>query len=143
VRDREGFAEFVAATLPGLRRLAWGLVGDRHRAEDAVQATLERLYLAWPRLEVRDPVAYARAALVRQIADERRRAWWQREVSTGSVPDRGEIEPALGDVVADRSQLLELLSQLPHVSGTLLSCATSRTSQWPRSRHCCAARRAR
>lgn len=113
MRDREGFAEFVAATLPGMRRLAWSLVGDRYRAEDAVQATLERLYLAWPRLEVRDPVAYARAALVRQVADEGRRVWRRREVSAGSVPDHVAMERALEDVVADRSLLLALLAQLP------------------------------
>jgi RNA polymerase sigma-70 factor (sigma-E family) len=113
VREREEFVDFVAATLPGLRRLAWSLVGDRHRSEDALQATLERLYLAWPRIEIRDPVAYARAALVRQVAEERRRMWRRREVSAGSVPDYVPTERALADVVADRVLLLELLAQLP------------------------------
>ncbi|WP_209020714.1 sigma-70 family RNA polymerase sigma factor [Nocardioides sp. 1609] len=82
-----GFAEVVAAVSPSLRRLALALTGDPHRSEDAVQATLERLFLAWPRLRVRDPAAYARAALVRQVATERRRAWWRREISVEVLPE--------------------------------------------------------
>ncbi len=113
MRDREEFGDFVVATLPGLRRLAWSLVGDRARAEDAVQATLERLYVAWPRLEVRNPAAYARTTLVRQVVDERRRAWWQRERSVGSVPDGSHSTSGFDDDVADRLLLLDLLAALP------------------------------
>lgn len=110
MRDHDDFAELVAAVTPSLRRLALGLTADPHRAEDAVQATLERLFLAWPRVSVRDPAAYARTALVRQVASERRLAWWWREVSTGSPPERPDRE---GAGVEERLVLLEHLARLP------------------------------
>ena len=103
------FAELVATVSPSLRRLALALTGDAHRSEDAVQATLERLFLAWPRLAVRDPVAYARSALVRQVATERRRAWWRREVSVDVLP---EPSPT-GVGHDDRMVLLDHLARLP------------------------------
>ena len=103
------FAEVVAAVSPSLRRLALALTGDAHRSEDAVQSTLERLFLAWPRLTIRDPAAYARAALVRQVATERRRAWWRREMSVEVLP---ELTPRDADH-DDRLVLLDHLAALP------------------------------
>ncbi len=64
-RDTE-FSAYVAARRPQLRRTAYLLCGNWHTAEDLVQQTLAKLYVAWPRLH-RDssPDAYARRTLVR------------------------------------------------------------------------------
>ena len=53
-RQRETeFGDYVAARAAGLVRFAYLICGDWHRAEDAVQTALTKLYLAWTRL---DPV---------------------------------------------------------------------------------------
>lgn len=38
----DSFTEFAGALLPGLRRLAYAVSGDWHRADDLVQRALER-----------------------------------------------------------------------------------------------------
>lgn len=64
-RDDEGFVEFAAAHQLQLRRTAYLLCGDWHRASDIVQEALIRVYVAWPRLERRGGLsAYARRAVV-------------------------------------------------------------------------------
>jgi RNA polymerase sigma-70 factor (sigma-E family) len=88
-RDRE-FAAYVAARSPQLLRTAYLLCGDRHRAEDLVQVTLTKLYVAWERVEKRDALdAYARQAMVRASGDESRRPWRRREVPSGD--DRAAV----------------------------------------------------
>lgn len=109
--DREDFAAWAAGELPGLRRFAYAVGGDWHRADDLVQAALERMYVAWPKLGgVSDLGAYARTVVVRQAATETRRAWWRRERLTEAVP---EI-PAPGDgdsaVRLDLARVLDGLS---------------------------------
>ena len=49
VRDTE-FSEYVAGRRRQLRRTAYLLCGDSHRAEDLVQTTLMKVYVAWPRI---------------------------------------------------------------------------------------------
>ena len=60
-RDDE-FPEYVLARRAGLVRTATLLTaGDPHLAEDLVQTTLSRLYVAWPRFrQMRNPDGYAR-----------------------------------------------------------------------------------
>ncbi len=48
------------ASAAGLRQAAYLLTGDRHAAEDAVQAALVRTYAAWPRVRRDDAFAYVR-----------------------------------------------------------------------------------
>ncbi|MEO6082800.1 MAG: sigma factor, partial [Umezawaea sp.] len=51
MRDRDrAFAEYVDARALVMRRTAYLLCGDWHRAEDLVQTALTKLYVAWPRL---------------------------------------------------------------------------------------------
>jgi DNA-directed RNA polymerase specialized sigma24 family protein len=60
VRDAE-FSEYVAGRRAQLRRTAYLLCGDVHRAEDLVQTTLMKVYVAWPRMSRDGNVdAYAR-----------------------------------------------------------------------------------
>ncbi|QNF94893.1 sigma factor [Janibacter sp. YB324] len=50
-RERDdGYTAFVTSASPALVRTAWFLTGDVHAAEELVQATLVKLYVAWPRV---------------------------------------------------------------------------------------------
>ncbi|HET8663477.1 MAG TPA: SigE family RNA polymerase sigma factor [Nocardioides sp.] len=72
--DRAGFIEYVAVRRPLLYRTAWVLCGDPHQAEDLVQQTLTKLYVAWPRVERMSSVdAYVRTMLVNANVDRVRR----------------------------------------------------------------------
>jgi RNA polymerase sigma-70 factor (sigma-E family) len=74
-RDDE-FAEYVGARLPSLRRFAYLLCQDWHRADDLVQAAITKLYLHWARARSVDNTdAYARAIVVREFLSERRTGW--------------------------------------------------------------------
>lgn len=86
-RDRE-FGEYVDARALVMRRTAYLLCGDWHRAEDLVQTALTKLYVAWPRVRRDGSVdAYARKVLVRAVIDDSRRAFRRRETVVDAVPD--------------------------------------------------------
>jgi len=87
-RDKQ-FHEFVLAQRAGLLRTATLLTaGDRHLAEDLVQSTLTKLYVAWPAFQRADnPAGYTRRALVNALSDERRRVWRRRERPTAELPE--------------------------------------------------------
>jgi RNA polymerase sigma-70 factor (sigma-E family) len=109
--DRDtAFSEFVQARRPHLRRIAYAICGDWHRADDLVQTALVKLYVAWPRLH-RDgrEEAYVRQIIVRADLDERRRPW-RRERSGLDGHDREAREPL---PVEERSALFEALQALP------------------------------
>ncbi|GCD98614.1 SigE family RNA polymerase sigma factor [Embleya hyalina] len=73
-RERIGFAEFAEANQSVLRRTAYLLCGDWHLAEDLAQTALEKVYVAWPKLERQEyPEAYAKRVLVNAFLDGRRR----------------------------------------------------------------------
>jgi RNA polymerase sigma-70 factor (sigma-E family) len=84
----EEFEQYVLARRAELLRTATLLTaGDRHLAEDLVQSTLTRLYVAWPTFQrARNPGAYARRALVNALVDETRRPW-RRESLQAELPD--------------------------------------------------------
>ena len=112
------FTAFAVTAAPGLRRVGYLVCGDWHRADDLVQATLERMYPRWPRLtHVEDPDAYARRVLVRIFLTEDRRLWRRRERPTAEPAGAGEAPAAgerrLDDQVADRLHVRELLASLP------------------------------
>lgn len=85
--DDERFRAFAEAVLPQLRRVAVAQVRDGHRADDLVQATLEKIYVDWRRIhrQARDPFAYARRVLVNTLISDSRRHRWHREVSTSDA----------------------------------------------------------
>jgi RNA polymerase sigma-70 factor (sigma-E family) len=104
-RDREaGFSAYVEARHHHLWRIAYAPTGDRHRADDLLQTALEKLYVAWPRIEHLDrPDAYVRRILVRANIDESRRPW-RRETSVAEpVEGRAVPDPT---AQADDQQLL-------------------------------------
>jgi RNA polymerase sigma-70 factor (sigma-E family) len=105
------YAEFVAARQSHLRRIAYAVCGDWHRADDLLQTALVKLYVAWPRLH-RDgrEEAYVRQIIVRANIDESRRPWRRRERSgldgwDGAGRDELPYE--------ERSALFEALQSLP------------------------------
>ena len=84
-RGDEEFVEFATASAAGLRHAAYLLTGDRHAAEDAVQAALVRTYAAWPRVRRDDAFAYVRRTLVNYVTDRWRRKL--KEYPTDELPD--------------------------------------------------------
>lgn len=107
--DEVEFAEFVRGSQRRLRRLAFLVCGDWHRAEDIVQTALTRLYSRWGFIRREDgPDRYAHRAVVNAAIDERRRPWRSREQSTDVVPDR-----AAADTDGLTLALVEALAQLP------------------------------
>jgi RNA polymerase sigma-70 factor (sigma-E family) len=105
------YVEYVAARQVNLRRIAYAVCGDWHRADDVLQTALTKLYLAWPRLrEDTSPDAYVRRIIVRADIDERRRPAWRRE-RPGLEGHDGAARPGLP--VEERSALFEALQALP------------------------------
>ncbi len=111
-RDAE-FTAYVAARQAHLRRVAYAVCGDWHRAEDLLQTALTKLYIAWPRLH-RDgrEDAYTRQIIVRANLDEVRRPWRRREVAGLEGHD---ASAAPGISAEDRSELLDALLALPEM----------------------------
>lgn len=108
-RSEAEFVAFVAARRPHLRRIAYALCGDWHRAEDLVQTALSKLYVAWPRIhQAGAEEAYARQVIVRANIDESRRPW-RRERTGVDQPDRAVVEDGSPE---DRSELVQALQQL-------------------------------
>jgi RNA polymerase sigma-70 factor (sigma-E family) len=109
-RDEE-FTAYVAARARPLRRSAYLLCGDWHRAEDLTQSALTKAYLAWPRITRADNVdGYVRQILVRTYLDEQRRRW-RREQPSGDLPERLGTDPAPAS--DQRLDLMRALATLP------------------------------
>jgi RNA polymerase sigma-70 factor (sigma-E family) len=87
MRYIEEFTAFARNRTQALLRSAYLLTGDQHLAEDLVQASLARTYLAWRRLD--DPAnaeAYTRRVMYRlQVSSWRRRR--VREAVTADLPE--------------------------------------------------------
>ena len=86
-RDDE-YTQYVSARLTSLRRVAYMLCQDWHRADDLAQATITQLYVHWGRARAADHIdAYARTILVREFLSERRSAWARRVSLNSQVPE--------------------------------------------------------
>ncbi|MEU4741368.1 SigE family RNA polymerase sigma factor [Actinosynnema sp. NPDC023658] len=110
--DRDtAFAEYFAARSEAMRGTAYLLCGDWHRAEDLVQATFAKLYVAWRRINRHEALdAYTRQTLVRTFVSELRRGWFRKERVSEATADvaavgRGSVE--------DRVVLLAALAKVP------------------------------
>lgn len=103
------FRAYATSSRAALRRTAYLLCGDWHKADDLVQSALVKLYVAWPRLRSTEaPGAYTHRILVRCFLDERRRPW-RREASL----DLAEHEPALERSTDELLDLRAALVRLP------------------------------
>lgn len=108
-RDAE-YAAFVAARQTQLRRIAYALCGDWHRADDLLQTALVKLYVAWPRLH-RDgrEDAYVRQIIVRANIDESRRPWRRERPGLDGIDQSTRVELPY----EERSALIDALQELP------------------------------
>src|SRR5262249_27752911 len=112
-RDEQEFAEYFVARREAVRRSAYLLCGDWHRADDLAQTAFVSLHRPWRKIRDRAALdAYVRRTLVRAVIDESRRPW-RRERFTDEVPDVPAGEPDVGDAVAIRSALLGALRKVP------------------------------
>lgn len=106
------FEEFVAASSRSLRRTAYLMCGDWHRAEDIVQTVFVRVYLKWDKIEhTEGPGPYTRRAVVNAAIDESRKPW-RRERAVAEAPDfASRNDHAVA--AADRDEVTQALAALP------------------------------
>lgn len=82
-RTDDDYVDYVRLRLPWLRRVAFLLSQDAHRADDLVQIAITKLYLHWRRIRDLDNLdGYARTVLVRVSLGERRK--WTSRVRCGN-----------------------------------------------------------
>jgi RNA polymerase sigma-70 factor (sigma-E family) len=108
----ESFTSFVRASGERHLRVAVLLTGDWHAAEDLVQASLVKLYRAWPGV---DQAGGGPDAYLRRIMINTQRSWWRarwrREAPVAQLPDspwRGED----GDERASAMSIRQALQRL-------------------------------
>ena len=108
-RDAE-FTAFMTEAEPLLARMAWLLCGDVHRAEELVQQTLVKTYVAWPRARDGDPLAYAR----RTLSNLRIDTWRKHRPETLLPPEEmpGGHAPSTAHHHAERDALVRALARV-------------------------------
>jgi RNA polymerase sigma-70 factor (sigma-E family) len=115
----EQFRAYVVERGPALMRTAYVLTGNQHDAEDLLQTTLAKTYLAWDRIRQPEAVdAYVRRVLV----NTQRSAWRRRRVSevlTDRIPEPREQASTDGRVEL-HDALWAALARLPRRQRTVL-----------------------
>lgn len=108
--DQDEFRDYVAANLTQLSRAAYLLTGDRHLAEDLVQATLIKVASRWERITATgDPGPYVRRVLYTTHV-----SWWRRRrvplvlQAQPPEPARPDETDAVDTAVAVRQALAAL-----------------------------------
>ncbi|MCW2791167.1 MAG: SigE family polymerase sigma factor [Nocardioides sp.] len=112
--DRDAaYVEFVLSRQTRLRRAAYAICGDWHRADDLLQTALTKLYVAWPRLERQGgEEAYVRRILLSSHLDDMRRASSRREIVSEDVDTEHASRTGAAD---DRDELIGALQRLPEM----------------------------
>lgn len=111
-KDEAEFVEFAHGVVAQLQRTAFLMCGDWHRAEDAAQDALVRVYTAWPRLKHRGGLrSYAHKALVSVVLDQAKRPW-RREHAEDELPDGRHARDG-ARTVDDRLLVVQALAGLP------------------------------
>lgn len=110
-RDEPDFTEFATAAVRRLRRTAYLMCGDWHRAEDAAQDALVRVYRRWDKLSHQDGLnTYAHKAVVSVVLDQAKRPW-RREQTTDNLQEQPSSDEH--GVVDDRLLVIAALAELP------------------------------
>jgi RNA polymerase sigma-70 factor (sigma-E family) len=109
--DVSAYSEFVTARSANLFRTAYLVIGDYQLAQDLLQDSLVRTYVAWPRLrEVANAEAYTRRTIVTTaISWRRRRSFHERPATT--VRETAVPDPT--DAVGVHDELWQELNLLP------------------------------
>jgi len=107
--DRDAdFTAYLEARQGRLLRTAYLLTGDQHQAEDLLQTSLAKLYLAWDKVRERGAIdAYARRIMVNENNSAWRKPWKRREHATdfgadgapAGSPVRDEYDEGVGGEV--------------------------------------------
>ena len=136
MRDEAGFRGVRHRSLDGAsHRLALLLTASETAAQDLVQVTLEKAYVAWPQISaLASPDAYVRRIMVNTLISTQRLAW---------KPSRGPHAPSRrstasrrprSSVLVDHELLVAAGVRLPdRGSGRSWCCATTRTCPSVRS----------
>lgn len=110
--EEAAFSAYVTARRDRVRRTAYLLSGDWHRADDLTQIAFVKLYGAWDRVrDHRALDAYVRSCLVRATVDESRRPW-RRERAVEVLPETPDSFD-MASVIADRALVQSALEQVP------------------------------
>lgn len=114
--DRDAaFTEYVSARQAWLRRVAFLLCGDWHRADDLVQSAITKLYAHWHRASRADNLdGYARRTLVNTYLAEQRSGWakWTVLHRFGDGESTPGPEPDAADLTGGTDLGLDLKSAL-------------------------------
>jgi RNA polymerase sigma-70 factor (sigma-E family) len=110
-RDVTAFSDLVATRSTALLRTAYLVVGDHQLAQDLVQESLVKTYVAWPRLrDVTKAEAYARRTIVTTaISWRRRRSFHEHPVL--AIPE--QPQPDRTDALATQDLLWAQVRALP------------------------------
>ncbi|MGH3898983.1 MAG: SigE family RNA polymerase sigma factor [Pseudonocardiaceae bacterium] len=115
-RDEQEFADYFTARRDAVRRTAYLICGDWHRADDLAQTAFVALHRRWRKVRDKGALdAYVRRTLVRAAIDESRRPW-RRELAVDVLPEPAAGatgSDAVGDTVANRSALVDGLQRVP------------------------------
>jgi RNA polymerase sigma-70 factor (sigma-E family) len=104
--EDDEYIEYVTVALSRLRRSAYLLCGDPHRAEDIVQSALVAVYLRWSHIKTVDNLdGYVHRILVRRYLDEGRRSWARVLLAWRTPESAIPAGPSVEDADAVRSAL--------------------------------------
>jgi len=110
-RDEADFTEFATAAIGRLRRTAYLMCGDWHRAEDAAQDALVRIYRRWDKLNrLHGLNTYAHKVVVSVVLDQAKRPW-RREHSTAEPAERPRPDEAA--TIDNRQLVVAALAAIP------------------------------
>lgn len=109
--DEAEFTEFARATIRRLRSTAYLMCGDWHRAEDAAQDALVKVYRRWHRIDRTQGLnGYAHKCLVTAVLDQSRRPWRRERLVDADDPTP---LPDPGGTIDDRLLVVRALAGLP------------------------------
>jgi RNA polymerase sigma-70 factor (sigma-E family) len=108
----EEFAAYFRARRDAVRRTAFLLCGDWHRADDHAQAAFVKLHRHWRRIRDHDALdGWMRRTLVRAVVDESRRPWRREKVPLAAAAEPSVADRA--DAVVTREALVAGLRSVP------------------------------
>lgn len=111
--SERAFADYFRARRETVRRTAYMMCGDWHKADDHAQAAFVALHRNWRK--IRDPGAldaWMRRTVTRAVVDETRRPW-RRERPTAEHTDVPAIADHAPDAMATRQVLVDGLRTVP------------------------------
>jgi RNA polymerase sigma-70 factor (sigma-E family) len=111
VDDERRYVEYVSSRLSWIRKVAFLLCQDWHRADDLAQACITSLYVHWGTASRADNLdGYVRRVVVRSFLGDRRTAWSSRVDLRDEAP--AEVAAPEADPVT-RLLVRRALAQVP------------------------------